>query len=282
MGKILNTLFFFFIHFLLFSQEKFNDTPFFFVQITDPQFGFFSDNKDFKKETELYSTAIEKINNLAPSFVVITGDFVNNPKDSIQIKEFKQLTKLINTNIPVFLSPGNHDLGQASNKRDFYFLHYGKGNDRFSFNYRNSTFIGFNSIIIKSGKNKNEEKKQFRWMKKELKKAKDSQNILLFTHYPFFIKSFDEKESYSNQSIEMREKYFNLFERYQVDAIFSGHLHNNAYSEYGKIQNVITSSVGKQLGNNLPGVRIVKVYKNRIEHGYYAIDKIPGIIEYDN
>lgn len=283
MKKILNTFFFLFIHFLLFSQEEVNERPFFFIQITDPQFGFFADNKDFKKETELYSIVIEKINNLTPSFVVITGDFVNNPKDSIQIKEFKRLTKLIDINIPVFLSPGNHDLGQEPNKKDFnfYFLNYGRGNDRFSFNYRSSTFIGFNSVIIKSGKNKKEEKKQFNWLKKELKKARGSQNILLFTHYPFFIKDFNEKENYSNQSIKMREKYFNLFESYQVDAIFSGHLHNNSYSEYGNIQNVITSSAGKQLGNNSPGIRIVKVYKNRIEHDYFTIDKIPKIIEFN-
>ncbi len=283
MNKIFSTALLLLVNLMLFSQGNIKEQPFYFVQITDPQFGFIDENKGFEKETELYSRAIEKINKLSPAFVVITGDLVNDSRDLAQINEFKRVTGLFRSDIPVYLSPGNHDLGQDARKDDmkFYFSHYGKGSDRFSFEYGNSTFIGFNSVIIKSKICKKAERRQFRWLKRQLRKAQDSENIILFTHYPFFINEFYEKTGYSNQTIKTREKYFKLFGKYGVNAVFSGHLHNNVVSEYGNIQNIITSSVGKQLGDGKPGVRIVKVYHDRIEFEYFPSENIPETVEFN-
>ncbi len=60
-----------------------------------------------------------------------------------------------------------------------------------------------------------------------------------------------------------------------VDAIFSGHLHNNAQGEYKGIRLVTTSAVGKPLADAPSGLRIVKVYNDRIEHKYYGHDELP-------
>jgi hypothetical protein len=73
---------------ILTAQKK-QAKPYFFIQITDPQFGMFESNKGFQKETELYEKAVKEINRLKPDFVVITGDLVNNSKDPLQIKELK-------------------------------------------------------------------------------------------------------------------------------------------------------------------------------------------------
>lgn len=242
------------------------------VQISDPQFGFFKNNPSFDKETELYIEAVNKINQLKPDLVVITGDFVNNSKDLSQIKEFKRITKLIDDEIPVYLSPGNHDLEGQPDKKDFnfYFSNYGKGTDRFFTKYKNSTFIGINSVIIKSGKNIIEEEKQLRWLEKKLKKSDKSDNIVVFTHYPFFINDFNEKETYSNQNIEMRTKYFNLFDKYNVKAVFAGHLHNNSIASYRDILMITTNAVSAPLGEALPGMRIIYVNKNSVSHEYEA------------
>jgi len=58
---------------ILTAQKK-HAKPYFFIQITDPQFGMFESNKGFQKETELYEKAVKEINGLKPDFVVITGD----------------------------------------------------------------------------------------------------------------------------------------------------------------------------------------------------------------
>ncbi|MEN6323629.1 MAG: metallophosphoesterase [Proteiniphilum sp.] len=243
------------------------------VQITDPQFGFFANNADFAKETKLYTEVVRQINKIKPDFVVITGDFVNKGRDTLQINEFKRITACIEKSIPVYLSPGNHDLALNPSQLDFEFFDsmYGKDTDHFSFRHKNAHFIGFNSVIIKSDKSRKKEQKQFRWLKKELKKAAVSDPILLFTHYPFFIENFNEKETYSNQSMQQRIKYFKLFEKYGVDAIFAGHLHNNAESSYSKIRMITTSAAGKPLGTVPSGYRLITIGDKQFENSYVSI-----------
>jgi len=152
------------------SQEKNPSTPFFFIQVTDPQFGFFESNKGFSKETELYEKAVSGINLLHPDFVVITGDLVNNKDDKSQIEEFKRITSKISPSIPVWYSPGNHDIGQSPAQQDIDNFISRYGHDRFSFSHKNCLFIGLNSCLIKSNIQIMEQL-QFEWLNKELSKG---------------------------------------------------------------------------------------------------------------
>ncbi len=68
---------------------------FYFIQLSDPQFGMLEKNKSFSQETMIMEKVIAAINNLNPAFVVITGDMVNDGKDQKQIDEFKRVCKLI-------------------------------------------------------------------------------------------------------------------------------------------------------------------------------------------
>jgi predicted MPP superfamily phosphohydrolase len=86
----------------LFAQNKSPDEPWFFIQITDPQFGMFENNEGFEKETVLYEKIVEKINILNPDFIIITGDFVHNSNSIAQIEEFKRITSKMNPKIPVY------------------------------------------------------------------------------------------------------------------------------------------------------------------------------------
>jgi len=262
------------------SQEKNNSAPFFFIQVTDPQFGFFESNKGFSKETELYEKAVSKINNLHPDFVVITGDLVNNKDDKSQIAEFKRITARITPSIPVWYSPGNHDIGQPPAQKDIDAFISEYGHDRFSFRHKNCTFIGLNSCLVKSGISEPEQL-QFEWLSKELSNAEVMNHIIIFSHYPFFIKAFDEPETYSNISTEIRNRYLDLFKKFKVDAVYAGHLHNNESAKYGQMEMVTTSAVGKPLANAPSGLRIVKVYSNRIESVYYSLDELPEVIIYN-
>lgn len=262
------------IPFILMSIKSFAQTEFKIIQLTDPQFGFFEENKSFEKETKIYTEAIKQVNKLKPDLVIITGDFVNNSKDTCQIKEFKRITALIDKDTPIYYSPGNHDLGQSPTKKDFefYFKNYGKGTDRFSFKHKNTAFIGINSVILKSDKNTKEEKKQYRWLKRQLRRFKKSDNVIIFTHYPFFINDFNEEETYSNQSKEIRTKYFQLFEKYGVDAVFAGHLHDNAEASYRGISMITTNAVGRPLGKYMPGMRIISIQNKEIYSEYITLN----------
>ena len=260
-----------------FEQKKNPESPWFFIQLTDPQFGMFDNNAGFEKETVLYEKAVTKINKLNPDFVVITGDFVNDKNSAAQIAEFKRITAIINQSIPVYYSPGNHDIGQIPDKESLKKYKKNYGSDRFSFKHNESTFIGFNTGLIKA-KLEKPEQKQFNWLKKKLRQSQNSQHIILFTHYPFFNKTLDEPTSYSNIDKEFREKYLRLFSKNRVSAVFSGHFHNNSLSSYGNLQLVTTSALGKPLGEASSGFRIVKVYRDKIEHEYYGLENLPDSV----
>jgi hypothetical protein len=46
------------------------------------------------------------------------------------------------------------------------------------------------------------------------------------------------------------------------------------------MQLVTTSSLGKPLGEAPSGLRIVKVYSNKIEHEFFGLDELPEKIEF--
>jgi 3',5'-cyclic AMP phosphodiesterase CpdA len=256
------------------AQKKDAPIPYFIIQLTDPQFGMYDENKSFEKETELFEKAISKVNQLKPDFVVITGDLVNVKDNRNQVAEFKRITAKIDSKIPVYYSPGNHDVGLPPTTQDIDRFRSDYGGDRFSFSHRKSTFIGINSVIIK-GNTQPQEEEQFQWLKKELSKAKKAEHILIFTHYPFFLSLTDEREVYSNISPELRIKYFNLFNEYKVDAVFAGHLHNNSEVKMGNTSMITTSSVGKPLGKEPSGMRIIMVYPDAVESIYLGLDATP-------
>ena len=258
-------------------QNKNTSLPFFFIQLTDPQFGMFESNNGFSQETDLYEKAVNAINKLNPDFVVITGDLVNKKDDRSQISEFKRITAKINSKTPVYFSPGNHDIGESPAQEDIDSFIINHGHDKFSFRHKKCLFIGINSCIIKSN-SPVPEQLQFDWLKKELAKGKRAKHKILFCHYPFFINSVDEPENYSNIPIETRNRYLTLFEDNHVDAIFAGHLHNNGSAKYGDLEMITTSSVGKPLGNAPSGIRIIKIYPDRIESSYFVLAEIPETI----
>lgn len=261
------------------AQNAGSNGPWFFIQITDPQFGMFDNNKSFEKETDLYEKAVAKINILHPDFVVITGDLVHDPNSAAQLNEFKRITAKINPKIPVYYTPGNHDLGQNPDVASLKKYKTNFGDDKFSFEHKGSSFIGFNSSLIKARMEKPEQD-QYNWLVKKLKRSQKAQHIVLFCHYPFFNKTVDEPTAYSNIDQEFRGKYLDFFKDNKVNALFTGHYHNNKLLNYGPVQLVTTSALGKPLGDAPSGLRIIKIYPERIDHQYYGLEELPDAVTY--
>ena len=277
---IISLVMIFFIAGSSFAQNTSPNSPWFFIQITDPQFGMFDNNASFEKETILYEAAVNKINKLNPDFVVITGDFVHESNSDSQINEFKRITAKINTKIPVYFTPGNHDLGQTPDKNSLKKYKKNYGEDKFSFEHKGSSIIGFNTSLIKAKLDKPEQK-QFQWLTKKLKESKDANHIILFCHYPFFNKTVDEPTGYSNIDQDYREKYLTLFKETKVNILFSGHLHNNKLLRDGQMQYITTSAVGKPLGLPPSGMRIVKIYRDKIEHAFFGLEELPDSVQFE-
>lgn len=250
-----------------------DSAPFFFLQLSDPQFGFMDNNKSISAETEAMNKAVTAINQLKPPFVVITGDFVNNSKSKEQIAAYKSMIARIDSSVKVYMIPGNHDIGKVSRASiDNYKKNYGE--THFSFRYGDCAFIGIDSNIIKE-EDKEREEVQFKWLEQELQKTKDARFKFVFTHCSVFLKRMDEPVNYSNFSLPMREKYVRLFQKYGVNAIFAGHLHNNAYGKVGNMEMITIGPVGKVLGTGYQGMNLVKVYPDRFISEFIALNQFP-------
>ena len=250
-----------------------DSAPFFFLQLSDPQFGFMDNNKSISAETEAMNKAVTAINQLKPPFVVITGDFVNNSKSKEQIAAYKSMIAQIDSSVKVYMIPGNHDIGKVSRASiDNYKKNYGE--THFSFRYGDCAFIGIDSNIIKE-EDKEREEVQFKWLEQELQKTKDARFKFVFTHCSVFLKQMDEPVNYSNFSLPMREKYVRLFQKYGVNAIFAGHLHNNAYGKVVDMEMITIGPVGKVLGTGYQGMNLVKVYPDRFISEFIALNQFP-------
>ena len=250
-----------------------DSASFFFLQLSDPQFGFMDNNKSISAETEAMNKAVTAINQLKPPFVVITGDFVNNSKSKEQIAAYKSMIAQIDSSVKVYMIPGNHDIGKVSRASiDNYKKNYGE--PHFSFRYGDCAFIGIDSNIIKE-EDKEREEVQFKWLEQELQKTKDARFKFVFTHCSVFLKRMDEPVNYSNFSLPMREKYVRLFQKYGVNAIFAGHLHNNAYGKVGNMEMITIGPVGKVLGTGYQGMNLVKVYPDRFISEFIALNQFP-------
>ena len=250
-----------------------DSAPFFFLQLSDPQFGFIDNNKSISAETEAMNKAVTAINQLKPPFVVITGDFVNNSKSKEQIAAYKSMIAQIDSSVKVYMIPGNHDIGKVSRASiDNYKKNYGE--THFSFRYGDCAFIGIDSNIIKE-EDKEREEVQFKWLEQELQKTKDARFKFVFTHCSVFLKRMDEPVNYSNFSLPMREKYVHLFQKYGVNAIFAGHLHNNAYGKVGNMEMITIGPIGKVLGTGYQGMNLVKVYPDRFISEFIALNQFP-------
>jgi serine/threonine-protein phosphatase CPPED1 len=261
-------------------QQNGQDAPWFFIQLTDPQMGMYENNQGFEKETALLEKAVAGINRLHPDFLVITGDFVHNLNSIDQIQEFKRIVATIDPGIPVYFTPGNHDIGQNPDTKSLENYRQNYGSDRFAFQHKGSALIGINTSFIKA-RMELQEQKQLRWLEKALKRNRIATHRILFCHFPFYNSTPEEAESYSNIAPDYRAKYLSLFEVKGVDAVFSGHLHNNREFKNGNILLVTTSSLGKPLGDAPSGLRIVKIYNDRIESGYYGIEELPEYVQFD-
>jgi 3',5'-cyclic AMP phosphodiesterase CpdA len=255
--------------------------PFFFIQLSDPQFGMFTDDRDFAQETANFEFAVATVNRLGPAFVVITGDLVNKPGDAAQIKEYQRILAKVNPAIPVYNVVGNHDIDNIPTPARMAAYTNQFGPDHFVFRHAEFVGIVLNSVIIHSPqKTAKQLAEQRQWLRAELENTRQAKarHIVIFAHHPWFLKSGNEPDEYFNIPRERRADYLALFQEFGVRHLFSGHYHRNAVAREGDLEAVTTGPVGKPLGGAKSGLRVIKVRDDGIEHQYYDWGDLPNRI----
>jgi 3',5'-cyclic AMP phosphodiesterase CpdA len=254
--------------------------PIHFVQITDPQLGFYPEKMEIEQQD--FRKGIAVSNQLKPDFVVITGDLVNEPRDTNQLAAFQSISKELHATIPLWLLPGNHDVGNKPKPADLQFYLDRYGYDRFSFVYKKVRFIGINSNLIYA-QTPESEAAQFAWLEQELQKGQKERGIILFSHHPFFLKEAAEADDvYFNITQKVRKRYLDLFHKYGVQAIFAGHYHRNSFGTHHQLQMITTASVTEPFHPDFKGIRLITInpIKNKdgkrleLKHRYEPITNV--------
>jgi 3',5'-cyclic AMP phosphodiesterase CpdA len=249
-----------------------------FVQLSDPQFGMFTADKDFAQETANFEFAIASLNRLRPAFVIVTGDLVNKPGDVAQIAEYQRIAGKLDPAIPLYNIAGNHDVGNVPTPESLAAYRARFGKDWYTFRSGSLVGIVLNSSLIHSpGGAPDAAAEQERWLKGEIVAAGRSgaRHVVIFQHHPWFLASAGEADQYFNIPTIRRAGLLALFQEAGVRLLVSGHYHRNAVATDGSIEAVTTGPVGKPLAGE-SGIRIFSVTDAGITHKYYSLGEIPN------
>ncbi len=257
------------------------EAGFFFIQLSDPQFGFFSGDAAFAQETANLEFAIATANRLRPSFVVVTGDLVNEAGHAAQIAEYRRITAKLDPAIRIYHVAGNHDVGNVPTPESLESYSHALGPDHYTF--REGGFVGIviNSCLVAAPEGAPDRAKaQEAWLGSELRRARaeGARHIVVFSHHPLFVMDASESDAYVNIPREPRARLLGLFAANGVRFVFSGHHHQNALGRAGDIEVVTTGPIGRPLGEGRSGMRIVKVAATGITHRYYDLSELPNRI----
>ena len=240
--------------------------PYVVVQIADAQLGFTASDKcnkegrpyddDVTYEIECLTKAVAMINEIKPDVVVFTGDQVHHATNQLEWTAFLDAISGISKDVKIFHVPGNHDVLISENSVDSSPFEQHFGASTFLHREKSVKLVGINSNLIKY--NDSKEAEQMEWLESNLPK-KSKEVTLIFGHHPFFLQNIDEGEGYFQVQKDKRKIYFDLFKANGVDAVYTGHLHNNAESEYDGIPAKTATSVAYQIGNAQPSIRVITV-----------------------
>ena len=184
---------------------------------------------------------VQDINALAPEFVINLGDLIHPVPGvphaySEAVSRFLEQTSKLNCK--QYLVPGNHDVGDkpidwapAGTVCDEYLALWQQyfGDHYYAFEQQGCHFLVVNAQLLNTGLQA--ERDQQQWLESYLEQHQGGR-FFINIHYPPFLTEPDEPEHYDNIAEPGRSWLLNLLERYEVEALFAGHVHNFWFNRY--------------------------------------------------
>lgn len=240
------------------------------------------------KEIDLMKKTVESINKISPTpkFICIGGDLINalpgiNPEVRAgQVFAVKNEFSKLKPTIPIFCVSGNHDVGNKPNRSSIAWYKENFGDDYFTYWVCGVFYIVINSQVLYSPDSYPEHTAaQEKWMDEQLRLAKNngSKHVVLFMHIPVFTVSADEGDHYFSLPTKIRGDFLRKLAAARIEKVFCGHYHRNAGGVWlskdktQKIECIVSSAVGAQLGNDQSGFNVVQINETEITHTYHTI-----------
>jgi len=232
-----------------------------FVHITDIHIGKLGYNT-----IESFEQAINEINLINPSFVIITGDITDHDSEEEYATFYLLLQKFT---VPTFVCVGNHDVySSILKKREGQTYEKYIGDLNYTFRFGKYHFIVVNDVlsdyngdgVCEDGEISEE---QIEWIENYLRFYNGSgAKFLMMMHVPMF-----KPPEFGSQVLEpARSILLRLIGDYKVLGVFAGHHHRDYVVTYEGCKFINTVTVGAELGSGAKycGYRIVYVREGKI------------------
>lgn len=256
--------------------------------------------------------AIDKVNQIQPAFVIFLGDLVHAFPDkseelferqALQATDFKKAVDRIDRTIPVYYVSGNHDIGNKVDERGRRTYQERFGKDFFAFTAHGVRCVVLNTQAFFDPDARELASAQEKFLEENLEAGainddgtpKYKQRIV-FGHISPFLFASDEPEAYFNLAPPIRSKLLGIAKNAGVRLWMAGHYHRNAGGIDGSLECVTSSALGTVLhptgidplglggcGEKIcneaeSGLRIVKVYEDKIAHEWFPVKDIPDSV----
>jgi len=193
---------------------------------------------------QVFEEIIDEIKLLDPDFVMCVGDLIEGYEtdSTVMHAQWDSILAAIGA-LPCkfYFVPGNHELQNETDRRIYEqrtgFKRY------YSFNYENSHFIILDNTMTYWAQPQDMGSEQLSWLAKDLEKHKQMDNIYVFYHIPTYIYALRDNST---------DTLVQLFEKYGVDVVFTGHHHEYSYLNQNNIEYIDVGSSGGGMSTNDP------------------------------
>jgi acid phosphatase type 7 len=200
---------------------------------------------DTRSQRDPHRRIVERIRAEVPDFLLATGDYVDEGAKQSQWQEFFEIEREILRDNCLFPSVGNHDRqgrGRTADSWRSYFAVPENSPDPeryYAFTYGNSRFLVLDSNMYSFALTD-----QTSWLEHQLQAARQDagiKHIFVVMHHPPFSISLHGGHR------DLRERWTPLYEKYGVDAVFSGHDHVYSRAEKRGVRYFVTGGGGAPL-----------------------------------
>jgi acid phosphatase type 7 len=200
---------------------------------------------DSRSNADSHRVLVSRVRREVPDFILGTGDMVNDGANERDWQTFFAIERdLLRDNV-LYPSLGNHDRQGPGRRADAYRRYFAIPSDSpdperyYAVTYANSRFL-----VLDSNSHSFSLTDQTAWIQRELERAVSDpaiEHIFVSMHHPPYSVSLHGGQP------ELREMWTPLFERYGVDAVFSGHDHCYSRSEKHGVRYFVSGGGGAPL-----------------------------------
>lgn len=189
---------------------------------------------DSRSNENIHKEIVSKITNQKPIAVFNTGDLVFLSQSKNDWESFVNVTADLRSKVPYYPVLGNHEK-KSSNFNEIFKLQNCKW---YFVDIQNIKFI-----VLNSNESLEQSSQQYQWLEKQLDVSQQTNDytIVLLHHPPF------SSGNHAEDPMKIQNIIVPLFEKYRVDAVFSGHNHMYERLNANGINYFITGGGGAPL-----------------------------------